>query len=704
MRNLLCTSLAVLLATVLARPAEPRAEEGPGRWPPPDTAAAARTCVFTDQVDSRRMEAFLTAWWAAHGQGELTDWSVSIGRSRAQVSFLREGRPPVRFRLELPDDCRGTVQVHAEESSPGPAVSERATEKLAAGFPLERTMVWKGEAEEGSGRTRLLLTLLIVALAVALRLFHGRDNLLGRISAGLGRFLMSPLKRPDPLVLPLALVLVGLAAWPLLFEPLARDAIIFRYFCALGGLLEDPGHPFFPFLVMRLGSFLSRDPWALRLGLLLFLAAQTLLLTHLAGRLDGRLAGLAAAAWLAMEVRRRYGLVDLSDWDMAGTFLVAYCWWLMRWVDDDPTPPPPRAWALLGLLLVMGCISSYLMLVPSGLLIGVLAFRAWRRQLPRLPVLLVGAALLLLALPQRVYMLYGRTRENWQGPADTMELLSQVWQALPGTRTLVMIVPGILGAWWLWRNRRQALAQFMAATLAGVLATLVIFRPLVSMNGFYFGLCTPLILWAGAAGCTELLRRLARPPGPLKEGWLRTAVGAALPGLALLGLSLTFTWPGKMVGSVSGAPQMYGFVAAALEEPLPVLSDAWVLELAILHESVRTGREEPDHQVFRTIVRQKTHEKDGLETGELDQARRVFPFHTGTCRPRYGWNHIKGDFYLALAGFEFGPEEGLCRRLVEQHCRTLFAQRAEPAGSAAGDRTIPRRYFLCRRSGFGRTP
>ena len=74
----------------------------------------------------------------------------------------------------------------------------------------------------------------------------------------------------------------------------------------------------------------SLEPWALRLVPLVFLCAETLLTMLAATRDGGNLAGPLAAVWFACEIRRRHGLYDLSDWDVAGTFLMGLLLILQR--------------------------------------------------------------------------------------------------------------------------------------------------------------------------------------------------------------------------------------------------------------------------------------------------------------------------------------------------------------------------------------
>src|SRR5204862_5729493 len=104
----------------------------------------------------------------------------------------------------------------------------------------------------------------------------------------------------------LVIVLVGLAAWPVLIHPLDTGAPVIRAAAAATDIFGDRFHPFLPFLLFRPTTWWSIEPWALRLVPLIFLA------------LEGVLAGI----WFACEVRRRHGLADLSDWDVAGAFLM----------------------------------------------------------------------------------------------------------------------------------------------------------------------------------------------------------------------------------------------------------------------------------------------------------------------------------------------------------------------------------------------
>ena len=84
-----------------------------------------------------------------------------------------------------------------------------------------------------------------------------------------------------------------------------------------------------------------------------------------ATRAGGALAGVASGVWFAWEVRLRHGLVDLGDWDLAGAFLIALLLWTQR---------PPRServkWIVVAVLMIGGVFSSWLMIVPAGVLLG----------------------------------------------------------------------------------------------------------------------------------------------------------------------------------------------------------------------------------------------------------------------------------------------------------------------------------------------
>ncbi len=321
------------------------------------------------------------------------------------------------------------------------------------------------------------------------------------------------------------LSLVVLAAWPLLLLPLDTGSPVIRAACAATDVFGDPFHPFLPFLLNRPITWVSLQPWALRLVPLAFLAAETVLLAVAAKREGGLLAGAFAAVWFACEIRRRHGLWDLSDWDFAGTFLMA----MLLVVQRRPTVDWRRAVALTALMLA-GVMSSWLMIVPSGVLAGCLGIEAIRGRSKLGPAFAVGVVFALLgALSLGVFAAGSQLpREIGAG-----ELWQGMYAELPVGRSLAMALPMALAVVWLTENIDRLAPRFAALCLVAVPAAVwVAHRGSHVAGGYYIGLITPLLLWAAAVATARATRavadgaaRVVRPrarPGP------RTAIEVAV--------------------------------------------------------------------------------------------------------------------------------------------------------------------------------
>lgn len=397
--------------------------------------------------------------------------------------------------------------------------------------------------------------------------------------------------------------LVVVAALPILPIPFTTDAQVLRAAFAKLDLFADWNHPFLPYLLNRPVASVSMDPVHLRLVPLLFAAGVGGLLASAAQARAGRLAGWFAAAWFAAELRERHGLTDLGDWDFAGAFLMT---WLV-WLDRPATPSPLRS-AGLALLIAAGMVSSWLMVVPAAALVAVLwldvaagARAAWSAALPTL------AAVAVATWARLVY-----DRGAALGPPSwrpLAQLAEEIAAELPTDRAPAMAWPLLLAVAVLAAGWRGAAERFTALSLLAVPAALAWAWLHSHVNGgYYFGLVTPLLLWAAAVGAG---RSLAAIPGP------RALAAAALAVATLSAARFPFlSW-------TDGAERVPDIYAEVRARGTPVVTN-WI-DLGRVAAWERARRGEGD-------------DADMIEDGgppELAAATRHLVVEA--CEPEGGW-------------------------------------------------------------------
>jgi hypothetical protein len=439
---------------------------------------AGAVCVWTggggDQVGP-----FLQRWVADHGGGALANWDVQIDNQVAAVE-VQSAAGTARVALTLGDDCERPPHAQVIASAPaGGFPSDAALAGLERGFPAERRA-------PATGPLTLQVPFLCIVLLLGLLVAFAPDGRIGLVTTCV--------------LLPIA---VGIAAWPMLFRTFDTDAQVIRAAATATNIFGDHFHPFLPFLLNRPATWFTLEPWALRLVPLAFLALETVLLALAARREGGGVAGALAGIWFACEVRRRHGLWDLSDWDIAGTFLLALLLALQaRWM---------RGWLgalVLIALLGAGVASSWLMIVPAGVLLSSIGIEVLRRRWKILPALFIAAAFAELAyLALHVFS---------AGSAVAAEITSstlweQMFAELPTARTALMVLPLTLGIAWLVQHLDRVAPRFVALCLLMVPAAVALaHRKSHVAGGYYIGLVTPLLLYAAAVGTVQVAATLIR--------------------------------------------------------------------------------------------------------------------------------------------------------------------------------------------------
>lgn len=639
--------------------------------PPPEVG-----CIFAGQVDEAAVDRALRAWWTAP---KLIRWDASIGPKVARFTLHAAAGAPATLTLTLADDC-ARPPTAALTGASASATHAGGLAELARDLPLRRTGAATTKPKRAEDRpwspfllllamsaalllgaqprrrtwTAPLAALVAILVAVAwgwLRLSETltpADRLprpfLSAAVVGIAALvaLSRRVSRETSLAAALAAAggLVGLAAWPAARLPFETDSDTIRVLLALVDPFADYGHPFLPLWLTRVLAFGSLEPAALRTASFVFVGLEAAILMLAAGRRGGAIAALLAGTWAASAVWHRPGFSDLSDWNLAAAALLCWLLWLRGWqarhaVSERTTG---RQWLTLGLLLVWGLLSSYLMILPALVLLALLARPAiWPDSSPdgstsRRPSSLALAAIGLVVLggvAMVVVVFRIRLTEGHQAPSSTAALLAGIWQALPMGQSAWMCGPLALGVGQLLRQWRRPSSQFVLLTTAGIVMALVVTRPLISIAPFYVTLATPLLLEAAAVAVADVGERWWHQAG---EG-----IAASLLLMMMMALAVELTAP--LVGSPRGwgEDRWSRFGQTWLAEPLPILSGVESLEFWLTYEEMRAGRFAPRAEVdlhrnfdrLRPDIYRWYPEKPGCEVTLPPTGRPYYVVHSG---------------------------------------------------------------------------
>jgi hypothetical protein len=547
--------------------------------------------------------------------------------------------------------------------------TEQDLQALAAGLPLPKHGVPRASA--------IYIALFVIIACLGLGFAASPSDRAGR---------MAPVR--DALWV---LALVLLMAWPILFSPFDTDAPAQRAAFAAVNAFGDWNHPFLPYLLNHPTTWFSLEPWALRLVPLIFLCAETLLTMWAATRDGGNLAGPLAAVWFACEIRRRHGLYDLSDWDIAGTFLVGLLLVLQRrrplgWRD---------AFALTA-LMVCGVMSSWLMIVVAGVLVGCLGIEVMLGRMRVAPALAVAVVFGVLGMLAMSVFATG----TGQAPLfTTAEILRQMLDETPLGRTLVMAVPVALGLGWLVMHLNRPGARFAALNLIAVPCAIYVAQLRSHVNGgYYVGLATPLLVYAAAVGTATVVERLAAhlsrlAAGPGLATWMRT-VGrpygsTILRGVLMLGLAVT-TIRSLGTGEIGiGAEHLQILARKTRDDRLPIFTNSLSLVPLLTFERARAG----EGPIADTVGPRGDTLGPGVHVANpTELQRRVRVLEAGACAPAR--ESATDGFYLVYLDTGDREAKRACVERLGSQCRTLasippgterstWVLRCDPSGGTA---------------------
>lgn len=605
----------------------------------PGGAELQSTCVWKTGMEAGAIGRFLEDWSARHRGPAITTWGLKASPQRIELN-LDTTAGACEVTIELGRSCRRSPTATLRSSTlAGSFPTSADLTDLAAGFPAPKGAA--GDTGSDSGAISFTnffpmiscLLLVVASLAPASR---GR-----RWIPALGACL---------------LVLVGGAAWPLFDAPFDTDAPVLRAAFAAVDIFGDWNHPFLPYLLNRPATWFSLEPRVLRVVPFLFLCAETALLALAATRDGGLLAGMLAGVWFACEVPRRHGLSDLGDWDFAGTFLVALLLWAQR-----SEPRRSCAWVLLALLLGASVFSSWLMIVPAGVLVGLLALESLRGRLPVLPV--AGAAMVFFALAVTALRIFAVGAQA--GPGHAQEVARGMLIESPMGRNPAMAIPAALGLVWLSMGLGRLANRFALFTLIAVPCSIALaFRWSHVNGGYYVGLVTPLLCYAAAVATAlglgdwvDSLSR-ARPlsdriwAAPLLRGAVILFIGAltADKGFTSIGTGWEYGW---------------AFAQETTRDQLPILTNSVSLPRLIGFERARAG-EGPIHEAINAPE---------------ELVHRIRIVDRATCLPAGGDSGLEAGFYLVHFRNEDATARQVCLDRFGSLCREL-----QPPGPT-GNRT-----------------
>ena len=596
-------------------------------------AAPAGHCVWAPVEDQARTEAFLGGWAGRTGLGTLQSWGVSLDGGRGRVQIVT-GAGAFTAEMTLGDDCADPPDVtFAAPAGWSGQLPDGGLDALAKGFETRKATASDGAgSRNGEPLPPWMFPVVVGLLALATAHDRGRDGrmrLFDRVAISL---------------------LFLWAAFPL-FDGLLAGGAALRVAWAGEDIFGDPGHPFLFPSMLRAVLAMTIEPWALRLVPFACVLAEAHLLATAAARRGGRLAGMLAAGWLACEVRRRHGLTDVSDWDLAGAMLVAILLWTERrrtWAAGAGAVRRDLwAWAVAAVLAILAVSSSWLTAAPVAalVLLGWVEVASGRERWQGPAMLTAVVACLALATQHAA-------RFGGSGP-DAVVLLSGAIDDSPVGRSVLMAIPLAAGLVWLVARWRALAARFVMASVAAVFAAMLVAVAAgrhVS-GGYYFGLVTPLLLYAAGVGCARGLNRLAA-----LLAWSDDAIFStyAPHAMALVLVAATVRLPAPSVLPDEVGDQLVAVDAAAGRDDLPILTNEPDLERLVIYEKARRGYGDL-HDILEP------------PRGPRDLRTRVRV--VADCKPGSELAALWGAFYLAVVNL---PDARGCVAALHARCEPVL--------------------------------
>lgn len=566
----------------------PRDASSECAWRPPDSAEVGRA---------------VESWYVdVAGSARNPAWALSAGGDTVAIK-LGEGADVAVVEVVLAADCTQSVSTTWSAGASRWFDDEQAG-RLVAGLGLESVVVKPGGADGDSRHSAgpdplkrlnpVDIALVVVALAALLLAFVRRRD-------GTG-----------PLIVDTVLLagMMLLAAWPVFPVPFSTDAEILRVAYAARDVFGDWNHPFLSYLLNRPVARLSSDPSILRVVPFCWALLETFLFSLAARKIAGRVAFVMVAIWMASSLRLTMGMIDLSDWNLAGIFLALMVLWV---TGQGRQAPRLKYFPVAAALILAGCFSSYMMIVPSTILTAILVVD-WRKGRSSVfgPVTAAGALLFAGIFVFDAFS-SGATVRGGGFTQDLPGMLRAVFVSEPPFG-LSIAMPGLIAAGFLsGALRRESKAWwFCLATLlfsVGALALALVFS---AINGaYYFGLFRGTCYLPAAvlvAVVVEWLSgRLTHVGSP---GWLAGVIVPVVFALVMFGA--TFRVETVPRGSeVGGVGHMSEFAERTGRGRVRVFSNDINARVLLLYSDVLEGRQDigviiddgADTWVHRTVTR-----------------------------------------------------------------------------------------------------
>ncbi|HNZ04021.1 MAG TPA: hypothetical protein PLZ31_08295 [Myxococcota bacterium] len=569
-------------------------------------SAAWARCVWKS-VGSQGAHSIVSDWFEqVSASNRDVRWSISSDDKIVSIR-LEDGANAAVVRVTLDSSCRRTVQTEWTSGTPR-WFDDQAAGRLVDGLGLVSGKIEGGRVPGGQAaldsfsflgisNTFDFLFLILCIVFAAMAFLSGRDG---------WRF-----RAVDALFVA---ALATLAALPVFNIPFNNDAPILRVVYSARDVFGDWNHPFLAYLLNRPAALLSHDPAILRLTYFLWVVIEMFLFSAIARKISGRGAAALVAIWMAISVRQTMGMIDLSDWNLAGVFLAL----MVLWVMDHGERGHRWKWIPVPALLILaGYYTSYLMSVPAGLLALFVILETRRGRIPR-----VHAALTVLAM---AVVTYSAIQVFILGEGVTHQMArGEVWQMLralfidepPLGLSFVMPVL-VAGGFATCSFRRFGGAwRFCLANLLTAIVAIVISFVFSNVNGaYYFALFKGIgFVSAAALVCAipDISASMRGADG--KRGWVVQRLLPAAVAVALVLLTFDARMPNEQNRDYD-EKRMADFAELTVDGALPVVTNVGGGTTLLEYQDALAGRID-----YRVIIDPRVRYQLHRKVNEIDRS------------------------------------------------------------------------------------
>ncbi len=411
---------------------------------------------------------------------ELFDWSLSINGTKADLDFVSAAGDKASLSMRLDKECRvkynlsGALPAELKEQISPKALGLQYVKMVSPENPVLKSI---------SSKANMLFSL--VGKSMAFRFNLENLLLIGFVFAFLLSILRSnhrkTLLRVDYLV---GALLVTWAAMPLFSIPIHEDTTFERAFFAGFDPFGDDFHPPLPFLLNYVAAAVSFHPLILRIIPFIWLLVESLLLMKVSANKAGRLAGFIALTLFACEIRRRNSLPYISDWDLAGAFILSWMLILQR-VDKEKAFLNFKSQALIALSIAGGCLSSYMVIPVAVVFVCILYLKYYQNSQLDKSALLPGGILLVFLL-NSFYVFSSSYGDPIPPGAGFDKLFFSILKETPIDRAPIMAIPILGGLYVLFKHRLQHSNAFALLSIMAIFFSIILLARKGTMHGAYY--------------------------------------------------------------------------------------------------------------------------------------------------------------------------------------------------------------------------